>query len=535
MARPLAAPASRSTPTDVVGIAGALMVVALAAFILYPVAAVTVWGLRAWGPLGAAVPSRLALVLLSLAVAIASTLAALLPAVPIGYALARVNLPGRTRLWGVCRLGVLFPPFVVPLALLVLAGPRGVLAGVFGPGGALPGIVAIVIGQGLGFFPFAVALVVRALAAVPVEVEQAAETLGAGRLTVVRRVTLGLAGPRVCAAALLLVVLCLSDVATPLLLGGDATVLATAVAAAATTSPESASSVALALALLVGLIGGTWRHGAFTAVAWPALPAVHRPAPAGLHALLTACVGMLGLALPVLWALVPLGSVLQTGRVSLDAWTTFITPAGLRPLGLSLALGLGAALIGATATLIAAWVVGRRRAVLGRGIDGLAQVPLAVPGVAAGTGYLLAFGAPSTPFGTLLLAVVLVACWQLPATLRVAREVLARTDRATEQAAVSLGAGRATVAKLIVLPTLRPITGWIVCDLFAAAVLAVGAVIVFGGAGLELGAVTVVTRAAAGATGAACAVATVLLALAGGAVVLGRAIAGRDRGLTLLV
>ncbi len=526
MARPLAAPRSRTAPTDVVSIAGALLVVVLAAFILYPVAAVTVWGLRAWGLLGAAVPSHLALILLSLAVAVASTLAALLPAVPIAYALARVNVPGRARLWAVCRLGVLLPPFVTPLALLVLAGPRGPVAGVFGPGGSLPGVVAIVIGQAIGFFPWAVALVVRALAAVPVEMEHAAETLGASRLTVVRRVTLGLAGPRVGAAALVLVVLCLSDVATPLLLGGDATVLATAVAAAATTNAESASSLALALALLVGLIGGTWRHGAFMAGTWPALPAVHRPASAGLHALLTALVGILGLALPVLWALVPIGSVLQAGGVSFGAWAAFASPVGLRPLGLSLALGLGAALIGATVTLIAAWVVGRRQIVLGRGIDMLAQAPLAVPGVAAGTGYLLAFGTPSPPFGTLPLAMLLVACWQLPATLRVAREVLARTERATEQAAISLGAGRATVAKLIVLPTLRPIAGWIVCDLFAAAVLAVGAVIVFAGSGLELGAVTMVTRAAAGATGAACAVATVLLALAGGAVVLGRAIAG---------
>jgi hypothetical protein len=38
--------------------------------------------------------------------------------------------------------------------------------------------------------------------------------------------------------------------------------------------------------------------------------------------------------------------------------------------------------------------------------------------------------------------------------------------------------------------------------------------------------------AAAGATGAACAVATALLALAGGAILLGRAIAGRRRGPT---
>ena len=87
--------------------------------------------------------------------AIAATLAAILPAVPLGYALTRVNVPGRTRLWRVCRLGVLLPSFVVPLGLLVLAGPRGLVAGVFGPGGSLPGVVAIVIGQALGFFPHA--------------------------------------------------------------------------------------------------------------------------------------------------------------------------------------------------------------------------------------------------------------------------------------------------------------------------------------------------------------------------------------------
>jgi ABC-type Fe3+ transport system permease subunit len=197
-------------------------------------------------------------------------------------------------------------------------------------------------------------------------------------------------------------------------------------------------------------------------------------------------------------------------------------------------LGVGAALVGGLVCVVAAWVVGRRRALLGRWIGVLAEIPLAVPGVAAGAGYLLAFGMPARPSAALLLAVLLVACWQLPATLRVAREVLARSDRSAEQAAVSLGAGRATVARLIVVPALTPVAGWVLCDLFSAAVLAVGGVILFTGSGLSPGAVTLVTRAAAGAIGAACAVATVLLALAGGAVLLGRAIAGRDRGLTLL-
>ena len=529
MARPLAAPVSRSAALDIVGLAGTLLLVVLAALIVYPVVALAVSGLVAAGarwPLG--------LVLRSLAVAIAATLVAILPAVPLGYALTRVNVPGRTRLWRVCRLGVLLPSFVVPLGLLVLAGPRGLVTGVFGPGGSLPGVVAIVIGQALGFFPHAVALVVRALAEVPVQMEQAAETLGARRLTVVRRVTLGLAAPRLRAAALVLVVLCLSDVATPLLLGGDTLVLATAVVGAATTSRQTAAGVALALALLVAVIGGTWRYGGFLAGAWPAIPAVYRPLPASVRAPLGALVGLTGFALPALWALVPIGSVVQAREVSLAAWSALVTPAGVRPLALSIALGLGAALGGSALTLVAAWIVGRRRTVLGRFIGVLAEVPLAVPGVVAGVGYLLAFGVPSRPLSALMLAVPLVVCWQLPATLRVARDVLVRTERATEQAAISLGAGRATVARRVVVPALWPIAGWTLCDLFTASVLAVGAVIVFAGSGLDLGAVTLVTRAAAGATGAACALATVLLALAGGAVLLGRAIAARDRGLTLL-
>src|SRR5262245_16591030 len=243
MARPLTAAAPRSTPLDVVGIAGVALLAALATLIVYPVAALVVSGLMA-----IARSEPLTLLFRSLVIAAAAALAALIPATLLGYALTRVNVPGRTRLWWVCRVGVLLPSFVVPLGLLVLAGPSGLLPGAFGPGGAFPGAVAIAIGQTLGLFPHAVALVVRALAEVPVQMEQAAETLGARRLTIVRRVTLGLTWPRLRAAALVLLVFGLSDVATPMLLGADTRVLATAIVGAATTSVQAASSVALLLA-----------------------------------------------------------------------------------------------------------------------------------------------------------------------------------------------------------------------------------------------------------------------------------------------
>jgi iron(III) transport system permease protein len=157
-------------------------------------------------------------------------------------------------------------------------------------------------------------------------------------------------------------------------------------------------------------------------------------------------------------------------------------------------------------------------------VELLVRLPVAVPGVVAGVGYALALhrGSGSLEGATMLAAMLLVACWELPLTSRVARERLARVDHSIEEAALSLGASGATTLTRIVLPTLAPAAAWIFAHTFAAGVVAVGAVIVLTGPGPGLGAITLLTLAAAGATGVACAVATVLLAVAGGAVWLGR-------------
>jgi iron(III) transport system permease protein len=228
-------------------------------------------------------------------------------------------------------------------------------------------------------------------------------------------------------------------------------------------------------------------------------------------------------ALVLLWVLVPLGS--------LGHWTW---PALAPALGRSVLLGLGAAVAGTALALAAARRVEGPGAAAGRAIDALARVPAAVPGIAAGAGYLLVFG-PMTGAGagTLLLLVLVVAAWELPTTVRAARAALADADPALARAAASLGARGPVVLGRIVVPTLRPVAGWLFARLFAAGALATGTVIVLAGAGPDLGAVAVLTLAAAGATGAACAVATALLAVAGGAFLLGRAITGRRHGRTL--
>jgi sulfate/thiosulfate transport system permease protein len=240
----------------------------------------------------------------------------------------------------------------------------------------------------------------------------------------------------------------------------------------------------------------------------------------------------IAVALVALWAVVPLASLAAGDgagwRASLQHWTGLAGTGG--PLLHSLALGLAVAVVGTALALVAAWSVQRRPGAVGRVPAVLARLPVAVPGVVAGLGYLLAFA----PGGDLAVVALVVAAWELPVTLRVAGNVLARADRATEQAALSLGAGRLTILRRVVLPGLSPASAWIFGHCFAAGVVAVGTVVVLAGLGLDLGVVHMLAAASAGAVGAACAVATVLLAIAGGAALLGRAVAGRDSVPTLL-
>jgi ABC-type sulfate transport system permease component len=92
-----------------------------------------------------------------------------------------------------------------------------------------------------------------------------------------------------------------------------------------------------------------------------------------------------------------------------------------------------------------------------------------------------------------------------------------------------------TTLRRVVLPALTPAVVWLLCHGFAAAVAAVGTVVIFAEPlGLPLGTLHMLVSASTGSVGAACAVATVLLALAGGATLLGRAAAGRESIPTLL-
>ena len=161
-------------------------------------------------------------------------------------------------------------------------------------------------------------------------------------------------------------------------------------------------------------------------------------------------------------ALLPLAAVLVTAfEGGLDAfWNAVSSDQSVAALRLTLIASVIVVVINALAGTLIAWVLVRDE-FPGKGIvNSLIDLPFALPTIVAGL-TLLAFYGPDSPVGVDLaftkLSVVLALLFvTLPFVVRAVQPVLLELDREMEQAAESLGAGRLTVFRRIILPNLAP-------------------------------------------------------------------------------
>lgn len=117
----------------------------------------------------------------------------LLLGLPAAYAIARLRFPGRDLLAALLSAPLLLPTLVLGLALLLALQPLRLVA-------TWPGLV---LAHCTLAVPFAVRIMTTAIAAVPVELEAAARTLGATPLRAALRVTVPIATPGLLAAGAL--------------------------------------------------------------------------------------------------------------------------------------------------------------------------------------------------------------------------------------------------------------------------------------------------------------------------------------------
>lgn len=151
-------------------------------------------------------PGVLAALRLSLLTATLATAVCLLLGVPLAWLLARTTFPGRRFVRALVTVPLVLPPVVGGVALLLVFGRRGLVGGWLDAtfGFSLPFTTAgVVVAEAFVAMPFLVISVEGALRGADARYEEAAATLGAGRWTAFRRITLPLVAPGVAAGGVL--------------------------------------------------------------------------------------------------------------------------------------------------------------------------------------------------------------------------------------------------------------------------------------------------------------------------------------------
>ena len=176
------------------------------AFLALPLVGLLVrapWG-RLWEVLTS--PTSLSALRLSLVTGASSTLIALVLGVPLAWWMARSSMRGRSFLRALVTVPLVLPPVVGGIALLLAFGRRGVVGQYLweGFGIQLPfSTPGVVVAQVFVAMPFLIITVEGALRGLDGRLEEAASTLGAGRLQVFREVTLPLIAPSLIAGTVL--------------------------------------------------------------------------------------------------------------------------------------------------------------------------------------------------------------------------------------------------------------------------------------------------------------------------------------------
>ena len=220
--------------------------------------------------------------------------------------------------------------------------------------------------------------------------------------------------------------------------------------------------------------------------------------------------------------LIPLAAVVVR---SLDGgigafWDAISSPQAVAAIRLTVVASLIVAAIDAVMGTLIAWVLVRDEFPGKRIVNGLIDLPFALPTIVAGL-VLLALYGPSGPVGinvaytrvAVLLALLFVT---LPFVVRAVQPVLMGLEREAEEAAESLGAKPWTIFRRIILPALRPALLAGVGLAFGRAVGEFGSIVLISGNlpyKTEVASVLVYAQIESGFIGGAAAVSVFLLAI----------------------
>lgn len=423
----------------------------------------------------------------SLGLALLTTLVVSAIGLPVAYLLTRFEFRGKVVLGGVLLLPMVLPPFVGAIGLKQLFAQFGSVnlllmkLGVLGPDepidwfgqGGFAGMVAL---QVLNLHPILYLNLAAAMANVDPSLAEAARNLGASSWRVFRTVTLPLIMPGYFAGAILVFIWAFTDLGTPLIFGVSRTVPVQLFDALSelNSNPQGYALVVVVLVLSLTLFGLSRR--------WLGGKRYEMFARGQVQG---AVVPLRGMKLGFVWFFLggfALLSILPHAAVCLQSfsgeWVMTIAPTSWTTSHYSEVFGHGltassirkslffsgfSALLDLVLGVAIAWMLTRRKIPGAWLLDGLAMLPLALPGLVVAFGYVAGFDIDDKKHPWLnawvdprenptLLLIIGYAVRRLPYIVRTAYAGFQQTSVTLEEASANLGAGPWRTLRRITLP-----------------------------------------------------------------------------------
>lgn len=404
----------------------------------------------------------------------------------VGFVLAfvevRVKMRGKRLLNLIALVPIVSPPFAVATSVITLFGRNGIVSTqLLGQQWNIYGLPGLTLVLSLSFFPVAYMNMRGMLRNLDPAMEEAAASLGASSLKIFWSVTLPMLIPGFAASFLLLFVEAIADLANPLVIGGDFSVLASrayiAINGEYNTAAGSAYSFILLIpALLVFVIQRYWasRSSAVTVTGKPAGKPKLIVSPAARIPLITVAV-LLCLLVVTIYGAVIAGSFVNIlgvdNTITLKNYKYLLSGIGNDAIIDTSILALIATPIAGILGMLVSWlVVVRLRASAGV-MDFLGMLGLAVPGTVIGIGYLLTFNKPvmignaqvlpalaggSAVFGGAVAIIMVYIARSMPSGQRSGIAALQQIDKSIDEASTSLGASGLQTFIRVTMPLIRP-------------------------------------------------------------------------------
>jgi iron(III) transport system permease protein len=416
-------------------------------------------------------------------------------AVPMAWAVSRTDMPAKGLTWALVMAAFVLPPYLGAVGWILLAGPNSgflnhawrwltgaedPLVNVYSFGG-----LALVIA--LHSFPLVFIFVKSALDLVSSEMEDAANILGAGTWTAMRKVSLPLVWPSIMGGFIIVFLETIALFGTPAIIGIPARInVVTTQLWQFFEYPvrmEVAAAYAMPLLLItVGLIavqklmlsrkgfvsqtgkGGERRMIALGPWRWAMLAWC---AGVGLLAVIMPVIVLLQASFAKAWGR---GLALDNLTIRNYRYLLFEHEMALTSVWNTIWFAAAAATIAVLLALFVAYIVNRKLVPFGEALGFLAMAPFVIPGIIMAIGFYAAYASPPLAlYGTATLIILAFTARFLPIAYANSSAAVRAVHPEMEEAARILGSGRLHAIRMVTAPLVKRalLGGWLIVFIVA--------------------------------------------------------------------